>query len=102
MSVGGIITKIIENSDGYLIEVTDKKDVQWRSLDKNDLTKCVGTGDAIWWQCHQAFWTPSALNKSWEGEDIKIGKCYEVRNPLCGLLKREDHSNDDLDLPYTY
>lgn len=84
MSVGGTITTIIEQEHGYAIEVTDNKDIQWRSLDKNEITKCIGTGDAIWWQCHQAYWTPSALRgKSWEKgkSDIKVGECYEIEKP---------------------
>lgn len=109
MSVGGIITKIVEKDDSYAIEVTDNKDVQWRSLEKNEITKCIGTGDAIWWQSHKAYWTPSSLRKkSWEKgkSDFDVGKCYGIRepediNPLSGL-KQEDHSNDDLNLPHTY
>ncbi len=83
--VGGTVSQVLITDISVLVEVTDKVygDKQWRSLPLNRASRCIGVGDALWWQNHQGYWTPSESTRSAQGfdRDVCVGKCWAIQTP---------------------
>lgn len=43
-----------------------------RTLPLNARTRCIGTGDSLWWQGKRYLWTPQASKRSKVGIDYDI------------------------------
>jgi hypothetical protein len=42
------------------------------TLPLNRITRCIGIGDALWWQGKQYMWTPQASKRTALGRDFDI------------------------------
>lgn len=73
--MGGKIKEIHRHDKKIYVLIQNGLDEEWRSLEYNEKTHCLGVGETIWWQLHQGYWS---CGKS---HDIKIGKCYPACNP---------------------
>jgi hypothetical protein len=70
--IGGLVTSVSINLKAVLVTVTDKGESIVRGLPLNDKTRCIGIGDAIWWQGKRYFWTPQGSSRTKQGKDFDI------------------------------
>lgn len=81
--VGGKVTEVLIQAPGVLVKVSDTYDRCWRALDLTERSRCIGTGDCLWWQGKRTLWTPCASLRQHQGRDfdIDLGPSYATRTP---------------------
>ena len=81
---GGSVVRIEERGEHYLVQVQDRRpsDRQWRLLERNQKTRCIGIGDKIWWQSQKAYWTPQGMPVDGGHYDIPVGRCLPANEPV--------------------
>ena len=57
MSVGGMVTEVIVESERVWIDTNDKGDRCAIFVHKDSNSEQVKVGDIVWWQGGKAFWT---------------------------------------------
>lgn len=70
--IGGTITHVTINLTAVLVTVENNGERLVRGLPLNDKTRCIGTGDRIWWQGKKYMWTPQGSERTKQGKDFDI------------------------------
>lgn len=70
--IGGKVLIVTIHRAAVLVTVENQGDKVERGLPLNDKTRCIGTGDTIWWQGKRYLWTPQGSEKKYQGKDFDI------------------------------
>ena len=73
--VGGKIIEVTITSTHVGVVVSDQphsNDRRSFSFKVDKQTRCIGTGDSLWWQHDVFYWTPSGSEKKRGGKDFDI------------------------------
>ena len=79
MSCGGTIVDVEVEADRLFVHVEnfDRGERQVRGVPKDRVTRCIGTGDVLWWQGRWTMWTPQGSQRTNCGRDYDIQVGFE-------------------------